>query len=230
MLHTDVTDFRANSARLPITRSTAPISVQLSAEQLVIVRGGRVVVDGLSFAARGGEALLLTGPNGAGKTTLLRALAGFLPLASGAIRLDGGDADKSLAEQAHVVGHANAVKANLTVAENVRFWAGYLGRDEIRADAALMHFGLDGLAEFPAAELSAGQKRRLCLARLLAADRPIWLLDEPTASLDAASSALLANAIDAHTNAGGLAIAATHLPLGVARARELKLGVSELAA
>lgn len=200
--------------------------MQLIAEQLVIDRGGRTIVDRLSFAVSSGEALLLTGPNGAGKTTLLRGLAGFLPLQFGSIRLDGGDPDKSISEQAHVIGHANAVKPTLTVRENVVFWARYLMDDdavENRVAAALTHFQLDDLEDYPAGYLSAGQKRRLGLARLFAAIRPIWLLDEPTVSLDTASVGLLAVAVNEHTKNGGMVIAATHLPLGIERTKELQL-------
>jgi heme exporter protein A len=202
--------------------------VQLVVENLVVLRGSRAVVVGLSFSAMSGEALVLAGANGSGKTTLLRALAGFLRAESGSIRLDGGDAGKSLAEQAHVVGHANAVKTHLTVRENIAFWASYFGAsgaDSAAAvAAALNQFGLGELEDFPAGYLSAGQKRRLGLCRLLVANRPLWLLDEPTVSLDAASTAVLADTINAHTKAGGIAIAATHLPLGLERARELRLG------
>ncbi|MFN0218357.1 MAG: heme ABC exporter ATP-binding protein CcmA [Hyphomicrobium sp.] len=217
---------------MPIRQSSVFITVQLFAEQLVIARGERTVIDRLSFSVSSGEALILTGPNGSGKTTLLRALAGFLPLESGTIRLDGG-ADVPIGEQAHVVGHANAVQANLTVGENIRFWAEYLGGSdaaEQRAAAALAYFGLDALADFYGAELSAGQKRRLGLARVLASHRPIWLLDEPTVSLDTAANELVSKAVDAHTANGGLVIAATHLPLGLARTRELRLGALEQAA
>jgi heme exporter protein A len=214
-------------ALLPPTNPSAVLpSVQLVAENLVIERGGRVIVGDLSFRVQSGEALVLTGANGAGKTTLLRALAGFLPLAKGAIRVEGGDTDKSLSEQAHTVGHANAVKANLTVGENIRFWSQFLsGSDgaELRTRKALEAFALDDLEDFPASYLSAGQKRRVGLARLLAAPRPIWLLDEPTVSLDAASTAKLAALINAHTSTGGIAIAATHLPLGLERTRDLRL-------
>ena len=201
-------------------------SVQLAAENLVIERGGRTIVNGASFVVRPGEALILTGANGAGKTTLLRALAGFLPLAAGSVRLDPDGGDTTLAEQAHAIGHANAVKSNLTVAENVHFWARFLGGGDgaaARTDRALQAFALEDLAEFPASFLSAGQKRRLGLARLLAAPRPIWLLDEPTVSLDAASAARLAAVVNAHTGSGGIVIAATHLPLGLERSREFKL-------
>jgi heme exporter protein A len=201
-------------------------SVQLVAENLTIERGGRVIVSGVSFAVAPGEALTLTGANGAGKTTVLRALAGFLPLAGGSIRLELGDAEKSLAEQTHAVGHANAVKAHLTVGENVLFWSRFLGGEagaRERVTAALEAFALSDLEDFPASYLSAGQKRRLGLARLLAAPRPVWLLDEPTVSLDSASTERLAKAANARTASGGIVIAATHLPLGLERTRELRL-------
>lgn len=188
-----------------------------------------MIIRDLSFAVSGGEALLLTGRNGAGKTTLLRALAGFLRPHSGSIRLTGGDPETSIGEQAHVVAHANAIKTALTVRENVAFWQKFLNVGDDKSDAietALAQFGLLELSDFPAGYLSAGQKRRLGLARLLCAYRPVWLLDEPTVSLDTASSALLADAVNAHTRGGGIAIAATHLPIGLERARELKLNGS----
>ena len=149
------------------------------------------------------------------------------------IRLDGGDSELTIAEQAHVIGHANAVKSSLTVFENAAFWSEYLNSDATngeRTEAALRHFGLDDLIEFPAAYLSAGQRRRLGLARLLVADRPLWLLDEPTVSLDVASSERLVSAVNTHTGAGGLAIIATHLPLALERARTLELVSHRMAA
>ena len=185
-----------------------------------------MIIRDLSFGVSGGEALLLTGRNGAGKTTLLRALAGYLRPHSGSIRLAGGDAQSSIGEQAHVVAHANAIKTALTVRENVAFWHKFLSAGTEKTDAidtALAQFGLSDLSDFPAGYLSAGQKRRLGLARLLCAFRPVWLLDEPTVSLDTASSAMLADAVNAHTRGGGIAIAATHLPIGLERARELNL-------
>jgi heme exporter protein A len=200
--------------------------VRLFAENLVVERGGRVVVDGVSIVVAAGETLVLTGANGAGKTTLLRALAGFLPLLSGSISLDGQDPDTPRIELIHVIGHANAVKAHLTVRENVMFWAQFLGGHAgaaDRTDQALGAFSLSELEDFPASFLSAGQKRRVGLARLLAAPRPVWLLDEPTVSLDTASTAQLAAAINAHIADGGLAIAATHMPLGLERTREFRL-------
>lgn len=204
--------------------------MQLTGENLVLQRGQRTLCEQLSFAVTAGEVLLLTGPNGAGKTTLLRAIAGFLAPAAGAIELKGGDAEQTVGEQAHFVGHANGVKSNLTVAENLEFWAAFLAPKSDRKirieriDKALKDFKLLSLADIPAGYLSAGQKRRLGLARLVLAHRPLWLLDEPTSSLDDASAANLANVVNAHVAAGGLAIAATHLPLGFEPARELRLG------
>lgn len=205
------------------------LSVQLIAENLTVERGERVILRALSLTALKGEALVLVGPNGAGKTTLLRTMAGFLKPAQGALRLEGGDPELTPGEQAHFVGHANAIKAHLTVRENVAFWAHYLGGVEPaqeRIDAALDHFAIAGLADFPAAYLSAGQKRRAGLARLLVAKRPLWLLDEPTVSLDAASTRLLAKAVNQHLDDGGLVVAATHLPLGFAKAREFDLSAA----
>jgi heme exporter protein A len=203
--------------------------VQLVAENLILSRGGRTVVDGLSFRIASGEALLLTGPNGSGKTTLLRALAGFLAPASGTIHLEHAPAERERAELAHFVGHLDGLKSHLTVAENLAFWAAYLDEgggatQGQRLEAALDRFDLAALADIPAGYLSAGQKRRLALARLGVAERPIWLLDEPTVSLDTASVALLVKAIAGHVAGGGLAAIATHVPVALERAREIRLG------
>jgi len=200
--------------------------VQLIAENLTIERGGRTIVQSVFFAVPAAQALILVGRNGAGKTTLLRALAGLLRPVAGSMKLDGGNDELTVGEQAHFVGHANAVKANLTVRENVDFWARYLGGHdgaETRIANALSTFALTDLSEFPAAYLSAGQKRRLGLARLLLAARPVWLLDEPNVSLDAASTAILSAAVNAHLRAGGIVVAATHLPLGFESAREFNV-------
>ena len=198
--------------------------MKLLVENLGLERGARAVISGLSFAVQAGEALVLTGANGAGKTTLLRALAGLIRPAAGSLRLEGADGEKTVAEQAHFIGHQNAVKSSLTAGENLSFWANYLGEaGSDRIGQALSRFNLTPLEAIPAGYLSAGQKRRLGLARLLVAERPVWLLDEPTVSLDAASTAILGEVVNAHVSAGGIAIAATHLPLGLTAARELAL-------
>jgi heme exporter protein A len=223
---------RAHGCPLKITpgSSAAPnksADVKLLAENVTIERGGRAVLSGVDFAVQGGEALILTGANGAGKTTLLRAVAGLLAPVDGRITLQGGDPEASVGEQCHLTGHANAVKQSLTVAENAAFWGHVLaqrnGPPSSRVEAILNGFGLAALADIPARFLSAGQSRRLGLCRLLLAHRPIWLLDEPTVSLDAASAAMLAVEIDGHVSRGGIVIAATHLPLGLKASREFRL-------
>jgi heme exporter protein A len=204
--------------------------LKLRIENLAVERGGRAVISNVTHSFVGGEAVLLLGPNGSGKTTLLRAIAGLLKPVQGTIALDykvDGE-DLTVGEQCHLMGHANAVKPGLTVEENVAFWAGFFGRggSADRARSSLERLELTQLADIPARFLSAGQTRRLGLARLLLAARPIWLLDEPTVSLDAASTKLLAREIDQHVAQGGLAIAATHLPLGLASYREVHVGKS----
>ena len=200
--------------------------MRLVADKLSSARGGRDLFAELSFAVSAGETLLLLGPNGAGKTTLIRTIAGFLAPRTGEVRLEGGPADHTLSEQCHYVGHLNAVKANLTVAENARFWSRFLGGARGRLEMALKTFGLWALRDIPAGYLSAGQKRRLGLARLLLAERPIWLLDEPATSLDSAAQQVMTGAVNAHLSTGGLVIAATHAPLGFAKSRELQLGTA----
>jgi len=201
----------------------------LHADTLSVTRGTRTVLSDVSFTAKAGEALLVVGPNGAGKTTLIRTIAGFIAPAAGSITLKGDDGDRDITEQCHYVGHLTGVKANLSAAENLAFWATYLdGGDgsaiRDRVDEALLHFGLSALADYPAGLMSAGQKRRLGLARLSVATRPVWLLDEPTVSLDAASTELLSGLIRRHLAGGGLVIAATHLPLGLEDPAYLRLG------
>jgi heme exporter protein A len=197
-------------------------------DKLTIKRGERTILSDLSLAVAEGEALLLTGPNGSGKTTLLRTIAGLLQPSGGSITLGGagGDPGTGIGERCHFVGHLNGIKPALSVAENAEFWAAYLGGSRAAATSALVSFRLADLAPIRAAYLSAGQKRRLGLARLLLAPRPVWLLDEPAVSLDAASQALLAEVVNRHVGAGGIVIAATHQPLGFAPARELRLSGS----
>jgi heme exporter protein A len=204
-----------------------PHRIGLAAYDLGCQRGGRTVFDGLSFAVSPGEALLLSGPNGAGKTSLLRQIAGLLPLAAGRLSLDGAPPDAMLAELCHYVGHLNAVKTSFSVRENLAFWSEFLGEDGGSLDRALAAFGLGALAELPAGLLSAGQKRKLALSRLFTASRPIWLLDEPQVSLDAASVKLLDKALKDHLAAGGIALVASHTPLKTKFAHKLALGGRE---
>ncbi len=201
--------------------------MQLAIEHLAVERGSRRVIDGLTLRVEGGTPVVLTGPNGSGKTTLIRTIAGLINPVSGSIALNGGDPEKDLAAEAHYVGHLNALKPSLTVEENLAFWARYLGNGAVTQSSiepALEAFALTSLAGVPAGYLSAGQKRRACLARLLVTPRPLWLLDEPTVSLDAGSVQMLARQIDAHAAGGGLVIAATHIPLGLAREQRVDLG------
>jgi heme exporter protein A len=198
--------------------------MRLIAQELDCVRGGRTVFAGIGFAVAGGGALCVTGRNGAGKSSLLRQIAGLVRIARGAITLEGGDAELSIAEQAHYLGHLDALKPSLSVRENLTFWTRFLGGGDAAIDAALVAVALDALADLPAAYLSAGQKRRLSLARLVAAPRPLWLLDEPTAALDAATQARLAGLMQAHRAGGGIVVAAVHGPIGLDGADELRLG------
>jgi len=200
--------------------------MRLSGRDLACLRGGREVFAGLNFSADAGEALVVTGHNGAGKTTLLRLIAGLLEPAQGEIDLSGGAPDASLPEQAHYLGHRDALKPALTVLENLQFWYAFLGGRDAPAASALDPVGLAGLAGLPAGYLSAGQRRRLSVARLLAAPRPVWLLDEPTAALDTAGQQRLLGLMQAHLAGGGIIVAATHGPLGLAGAKELRLGTA----
>lgn len=176
----------------------------ISVKDLTVARGGMPVLEGLSFAVAKGEVLVLRGPNGAGKTTLLRTLAGLQPAFEGVVDV----APDTVAYAAH----ADGLKATLTVSENLAFWAGVYGGQEIAP--AIRHFNLENLKDRPAGNLSAGQKRRLGLARLMVTGRPIWVLDEPTVSLDKASVEIFAAAVKAHIGAGGAAVIATHIDLG----------------
>ncbi|HEV7407422.1 MAG TPA: heme ABC exporter ATP-binding protein CcmA [Bradyrhizobium sp.] len=197
--------------------------MRLSGRGVKCIRGGREVFFGLDFSASTGEALAVTGRNGAGKTSLLRQIAGLLAIPSGSIDLDGGDGELTLAEQAHYLGHRDALKPALSVMENLVFWRDFLGGEVSDAGASLAAVGLGHAAQLPAVVLSAGQRRRLSIARLLTVRRPIWLLDEPTSALDAAGQAMFAALMQDHLARGGMIVAATHAPLGVP-AKELRIG------
>jgi heme exporter protein A len=202
--------------------------MRLLGRDIRCVRGGREVLSGLDFEVSAGEALAVTGPNGSGKTSLLRIIAGLLALAGGSIDLEGGGDELTLSDQTHYLGHRDAMKPALTVEENLSFWRDFLGGETANASASavaenLAAVGLDHAAHLPAAYLSAGQRRRLSIARLLATRRPIWLLDEPTSALDAAGQALFSGLMGEHLARGGLIVAATHGPLGI-ESKELRIG------
>ncbi|MCV3271191.1 heme ABC exporter ATP-binding protein CcmA [Roseobacter sinensis] len=177
----------------------------LTIRDLCVARGGLPVLERLSFSLAPGQALILRGPNGSGKTTLLRTLAGLQPSLNGEIVA--GEDDIAYAA------HSDGLKAMLTVTENLRFWADVFGQRDI--EPAMAAFSLDPLRDRLAGTLSAGQKRRLGLARMLVTGRPIWMLDEPTVSLDRDAVALFADAVRAHLGAGGSALIATHIDLGL---------------
>ncbi|GLH76866.1 cytochrome c biogenesis ATP-binding export protein CcmA [Bradyrhizobium sp. SSBR45G] len=200
------------------------LSPRLFGRDVRCVRGGREVFTGLAFEAGAGEALAVTGHNGAGKTSLLRLIAGLLLPAGGTIAIESGEGELTVPEQAHYLGHRDALKPALSVAENLTFWADFLGGGTIRPiPDCLAAVGIAHTIDLPAAYLSAGQRRRLSLARLLAVPRLLWLLDEPTAALDVAGQAMFAGLMREHLAGGGLIVAATHGPLGIDTS-ELRIG------
>ena len=187
----------------------APLS--LVATGLVCGRGGMALTRALDFSVTSGQCLLLRGPNGTGKTTLLLTLAGIVAPLEGSKALEGTDAEAG--PQLHYCGHRNAIKPRLTVAENLGFWAAVNGATGLPIPVALEQVGLERLGDLDAGYLSAGQSRRLTLARLLVSLRPLWLLDEPTAALDTEGHELVTRLIDRHLDMGGSAVAATHDPI-----------------
>lgn len=186
----------------------------LNVSNLTIARGGVKVLEGVSFTLDPGHAIVLRGPNGIGKTTLLRTVAGLQPPVSGRVETD--------PESIVYAGHSDGIKATLSVAENLQFWAQVFGETDI--ETAIAAFQLERLVTRPAGGLSAGQKRRLGLARLLVTGRPVWILDEPTVSLDAEAVAMFAEAVRAHLRGGGSALIATHIELGLPEAHVLEVG------
>lgn len=187
--------------------------MEMVVDNLGVARGGLTVLEGVRFALAAGQALILRGPNGVGKTTLLRTLAGLQPAVAGTLRVP--------PESVTYAAHADGLKAVLTVAENLAFWAEIHGGGDVQA--AMAEMNLTELRDRRAANLSAGQKRRLGLARLLVTGRPIWVLDEPTVSLDQASVTLFAGVVRAHLARGGMALIATHIDLGLEEAAVLDL-------
>ncbi|MDI4666938.1 heme ABC exporter ATP-binding protein CcmA [Xanthobacter autotrophicus] len=196
----------------------------LVGEKLACRRGFRLLFEHLDVTARAGRALLVVGPNGAGKSSLLRILSGLLGATSGTVRLDGDGADTAAGEYIHYLGHDDAVKGALSVAANLAFWRTVLGPTGMAVEEALEEVGLGGLGRLRAQVLSAGQKRRLAIARLLVSERPVWVLDEPTTALDVKAQARFAAFGRAHLQAGGILIAATHAPLDLGEVDELRLG------
>jgi heme exporter protein A len=203
--------------------------MELTGTGLSCVRGGRRVFAGVDFIVESGKSMVLTGANGAGKSSLLRLIAGLIRPDQGTLGLTGGDDELSVGEQAHYVGHLDPLKPALTVIENLAFWVRFLNGEAPPEPTSAVERGLDavGLGELghlPAGYLSAGQRRRLSLARTLAVPRPIWLLDEPTTALDTAAQERLGQVMQAHLQGGGIILAATHGPLGLDGAPELRLG------
>jgi heme exporter protein A len=194
----------------------------LTGDKLHCDRGGRTVFAGISFRVAAGELMQLTGPNGSGKSSLLRLIAGLGEANGGKLALHGGGAELTIGQQSHYIAHQEAVKSALTVIENLAFWRDFLGGGDV--ETAMAALDLTRLALYHAGLLSAGQKRRLALARLALVPRPLWLLDEPTVGLDTASQARLAKIMGDHLASGGLIIAATHVALGLEPQVKLELG------
>ncbi len=197
--------------------------MSLTISNLSCQRGGRTIFRGLSLEIAAGDAVILRGPNGAGKSTLLRVIAGLIPALNGAMALNGTPATDRDDFQGQITyaGHLDAIKPQLTVAENLHFWAQLFNAGNL--DQTMQDFRLDEIADRPAHACSAGQKRRLGLARIAVTSRPLWLLDEPTVSLDTETTARFAATIDAHCAAGGMAFIATHIDLGLKAPRSFEM-------
>ena len=199
------------------------VIMRLVAEGLAARRGGERVFEGIGFALAAGQGMLVTGPNGAGKSTLLRVLAGFLPPATGSARIEGaGDGPAKIAAHAHFLSPLNAMKPALTVRENLAFWRGFGDMPWQSVEGALDRVGLAHVIDAPFSDLSTGQRRRVAIARLFVARKPVWLLDEPTSGLDRGAEAAFAALVADHLAEGGIAVAATHLPIAVPGMRTLR--------
>ncbi len=203
--------------------------MRLMAENLSARRGEDLIFKDISFALDGGESLVLTGKNGSGKSTLLRTVAGLLRPETGRVTWtsDSAEAGMRAAEACHYLGHRNAMKAELSVSENLTFWRKFLGdfagNIGTSVGEAAEQVGLGGITHLPFGYLSAGQQRRMAFAKLLVAWRPVWILDEPTAALDVSAESVFTGLIKEHLAAGGIVLAATHQPLGLEDAQELRM-------
>lgn len=201
----------------------------LTAENLAVRRGEDLIFMNVSFKLSSGQAMLLTGPNGSGKSTLLRVIAGLLRPEAGSVTIagEGLETDVRASEASHYLGHRNAMKQDLSVFENLNFWKIFLGDfdggSSLTIEEAAEAVGLASIAHLPFGYLSAGQQRRFAMAKLLVAWRPIWILDEPTAALDASADLMFTGLVKTHLEKGGMAVAATHQPLGLDHAQELRM-------
>lgn len=201
----------------------------LTAENLAVRRGEDLIFMNVSFKLSSGQAMLLTGPNGSGKSTLLRVIAGLLRPEEGHVTLagEGLETDVRASEASHYLGHRNAMKQDLSVFENLNFWKKFLGDfdggSSLDIEEAAEAVGLASITHLPFGYLSAGQQRRFAMAKLLVAWRPIWILDEPTAALDASADLMFTGLVKAHLAKGGMTVAATHQPLGLENAQELRM-------
>ena len=201
----------------------------LTAENLAVRRGEDLIFMNVSFKLSSGQAMLLTGPNGSGKSTLLRVIAGLLRPEEGHVTLagEGLETDVRASEASHYLGHRNAMKQDLSVFENLNFWKKFLGDfdggSSLDIEEAAEAVGLASITHLPFGYLSAGQQRRFAMAKLLVAWRPIWILDEPTAALGASADLMFTGLVKTHLAKGGMAVAATHQPLGLENAQELRM-------
>lgn len=199
---------------------------QVRADNIGARRGDRLIFSRLSFDLAGGQSLIFAGANGAGKSTALRALLGLIPLEAGTVAFSGAETGLLLANASHYLGHRDAMKRELTVRENLSFWqslmGGFAGQTGMAIEAAVAEVGLAHALDLPFGYLSAGQKRRTAFARLLVAHRPVWLLDEPTASFDSQAKSAFEALANRHLKSGGIVIAATHEPLDLVNCRELR--------
>lgn len=200
-----------------------PVTLKVSG--LACQRGGRMLFEDVSFSLSPGEIVTLSGPNGAGKSTMMRMIAGLVPLEAGSVVIEGGSLGEDDVTLLHYHGHREGQRDALTAAENLAFSTAMLGGDVSAIPAALERMGARRLADLPVRVLSAGQRRRVALCRLLAAPRPIWILDEPLAALDVTGQTLVANLVAEHIAKGGSALLATHQPIGV-DSRQIILGAA----